>query len=75
MFDRENNPQNVWLPMNPSAFIVRPYTIKATPCGHPGTYLRLSPEFILFGNETYVKEKLGSPDMVVNRLLLLLINY
>ena len=69
-FSRQNNPQNIWMPRDPAAYIVRPYTIKATPCGHPGTYMRLSPEFVLFGNETDVKDQLGSPDLVNSYLVL-----
>uniref|UniRef100_F6SEY1 VWFA domain-containing protein n=1 Tax=Ciona intestinalis TaxID=7719 RepID=F6SEY1_CIOIN len=43
-----------------------PYVIKTTPCGFPGAYLRLSPEFVLFG-EDMTEMRGAAPEKIVSR--------
>ncbi|XP_078481065.1 uncharacterized protein LOC100182654 [Ciona intestinalis] len=48
------------------AYVSDPYVIKTTPCGFPGAYLRLSPEFVLFG-EDMTEMRGAAPEKIVSR--------
>ncbi|XP_076812313.1 uncharacterized protein LOC143459166 isoform X2 [Clavelina lepadiformis] len=57
--------KTLWSFGDPFAYIAQPYVIKTTPCGFPGSYLRISPEFIRFGEA--VQEHFGPQDKILAR--------
>lgn len=62
---RSSSDQDPWKLGEESAYVDLPYTIRGTPCGHPGLYTRLTPEFIKFGSK--VEKQIGAMDKILIR--------